>query len=833
MHKLIEKLLLFPKLIIAFFLLTSLASVLVIFNYLEVNTSTDSLINKNLKFKQDQRNLKKDFKILENNILIKISGDKSELKKTAQLIIDDLKKREELRFHYSPSMDEVFKENFFVFLNQNQKKKLISELYSNQPFITEMSSKPRFKGFNNLLSLMLKKESLAEEDILNLKRILENLKTSTLEDKFVDWSNIINKEENNLFLIIGLKKEKLNNLGFSKFYDNLHSLSKKYTNVSINYTGGLVIDYEEISSVANGASHAGLLSLFFVTIILWFAFKNIRVIFFLVLSIVVGLIITLGLTTIIVGQLNLISVAFAVLFIGLSVDYGIQIYSRILENKNSSENKTNISEDVKKISNTLFIASIPSMVGFISFVPTNYVGLSELGIISFIGLIVGLITNIFFFTSLIIYSKTSFRSENKEKENFYNKYFNLLNKRKKIFFISLFFILIFTIINFDRINFDSDALNLKDDNLESVILAKQLIEKNPTSDYIISVVLDKEDFNNQEKFEKLLNKKSIKSIFSYKDLIGSYENDELDYFKFLISSQMSDSFYSSFDELKRFQNLLKKISKLNDQNLSRESNFLLKLIEEKKFTEEDFKQLQNKYFSEFDKLTAILKSLGEKNDTLIENLPFFYKERYLSKSGKYRIEIFPAHDVSKKENLSKFVKDVQTIFPNATGMPVVQFYAGNVVINSFIFAMVISLVFLSAFIFLIFKKIKFVVITLLCLFIGGGLTVFTMIIFKINFNFANMISLPLLFSLGVSYPVYFLRRFIELKKIDLVVKSKTPSAIFLSAMTTICSFSTLAVSSHQGTSSMGILLFISLFMTIFSSMLFLPLIISSLKISTK
>ena len=64
---------------------------------------------------------------------------------------------------------------------------------------------------------------------------------------------------------------------------------------------------------------------FFVTIILWFAFKNIRV-FFLVLSIVVGLIITLGLTTIIVGQLNLISVAFAVLFIGLSVDYGFKLF---------------------------------------------------------------------------------------------------------------------------------------------------------------------------------------------------------------------------------------------------------------------------------------------------------------------------------------------------------------------------------------------------------------------------------------------------------------------------------------------------------------------------
>ena len=92
-------------------------------------------------------------------------------------------------------------------------------------------------------------------------------------------------------------------------------------------------------------------------------------------------------------------------------------------------------------------------------------------------------------------------------------------------------------------------------------------------------------------------------------------------------------------------------------------------------------------------MTLILKKLGQKNDNLIQNLPFFYKERYLSKNGNYRIEVFPSKDVSKKENLSNFVKDVQSIYPNATGMPVVQYYAGNVVINSFIFAMIISLFF--------------------------------------------------------------------------------------------------------------------------------------------
>ena len=831
MKKFFDITLSFPKTIIALFLSISLISMYLIFNYLQVDTSTDSLINKNLKFKIDQENLKKDFKILENNILIKISGNKSEVNKAAKLILEDLKSRNELMFYYSPSMDEVFKKNFFVFLNENQKKELVNKLYENQPFISEISSKPRLQGFNNLLSLILKKEQLTENDVSNLRVIFKNLKVSTLNNEFLDWSNVLNKDDNDIFIIIGLKKEKITNFSFSIFYNFLNDLSEKYPNVSIDYTGGLVIDHEEISSVANGASNAGILSLIFVSIILWIAFRNIKAIFYLTISILIGLIITLGLTTVLVGQLNLISVAFAVLFIGLSVDYGIQIYSRILEDREKSDKK--ISKNIQKISNTLLIASIPSMVGFISFIPTNYTGLSELGVISFIGLIVGLLTNLFFFSSLLIVFKHNFQINSVNGKTVYSKLLTFVDKRKYLIYFPLVFIFIFNSIYYNKINFDSDALNLKDDNLQSVVLAKQLIEKNPTSDYIISVVLDKKDFDKIDNYEKLLKTKTVKSIFSYKDLVDSYNDDELDYFKFLISSQLDVTFFSEPQELKRFKNLLKKVSKIDDQNLSENSRLILEFFEKNIISENDYKQIQKKYFIKFDELTKVLRNLGETDDDFIQNLPFFYKERYLSNSGKYRIEVFPLKNLSEKENLSKFVEDVQEIFPGATGMPVVQLLAGNVVINSFIFAMIISLLFLTFFIFFIFKRIKFVLVTISCLFIGGLLTIFFMIVLRIDFNFANMISLPLLFSLGVSYPVYFLRRYIELNSVQSVVNSKTPSAIFLSAMTTISSFSTLAVSSHQGTSSMGILLFISLSMTIISSMFFLPLIISTLKISSK
>ena len=188
--------------------------------------------------------------------------------------------------------------------------------------------------------------------------------------------------------------------------------------------------------------------------------------------------------------------------------------------------------------------------------------------------------------------------------------FIFVDKKKYLIFLILIFIFIFNLIYYNKINFDSDALNLKDDNLKSVVLAKQLIEKNPTSDYIISVVLDKKDFDKIDNYEKLLKTKTVKSIFSYKDLVDSYNDDELDYFKFLISSQLDVTFFSELQELKKFKNLLKKVSKIDDQNLSENSRLILEFFEKNIISENDYKQIQKKYFIKFDELTKVLKKSG-------------------------------------------------------------------------------------------------------------------------------------------------------------------------------------------------------------------------------
>ena len=178
------------------------------------------------------------------------------------------------------------------------------------------------------------------------------------------------------------------------------------------------------------------------------------------------------------------------------------------------------------------------MVGFLSFVPTNYIGLSELGIISFIGLIVGLFSNLLLLPSLlIIFFKKTKPKNNIKQTGIFEKIILFLINKKVLVYSFLFFIFFFNLIFIERISFDYDAMNLKDQKLASVKLAKELIKKNPSSDYVISVIQDRDEMKNSKKLDVLQEKESVDSYFSFFDINSEFKNDDLDYLKFLIDSE--------------------------------------------------------------------------------------------------------------------------------------------------------------------------------------------------------------------------------------------------------------------------------------------------------
>ena len=829
MNKFINTILHYPKLVVLLFLSLACFSFFFTLHNLNIDTSTDSLINKNLDFKINQKRLKDEFKFLSNNILIRVShSNQLVLNESTKKLIENLKIRKDLSFVYSPNVDPLFKENFFNFLNHKEKKKIVQKLYEYQPFLSEINSNPRMEGFNNLLSISLQAED--KEPLDNFYLILNSFLESLKNNNKVDWSNIFERDSNSNFIIVGYKEELLKE--FSDFYAFLNN-EKQTSSINIEFTGGLIIDYEEIGSVSTGNIIAGILSILIVSILLWIAFKDLKIILILVSSILIGLSITMGIVSLTIGKLNLISVAFAVLFIGLTVDYGIQIVLRILERKEVE--KVNIFPGLNSISNTLLIASIPTMVGFLSFIPTNYIGLSELGIISFIGLIIGLFSNLLLLPSLLIIflKKTRLKNNINQKSLLEKIIFFLINKKASVYSF-LFFIFFFNFVFIERISFDYDAMNLKDQKLASVKLAKELIKKNPSSDYVISVIQDKDEMKNSKKLDVLQEKESVDSYFSFFDINSEFKNDDLDYLKFLIDSQKSPKFYASKDQIEIFKKNLTTLSKVGSEKVSNLSNNILQQLESMTLDDEKIKKIQFNFFSGFDSLIQKIQNFGLVNENLHQNIPHFYLKRYVSSNQNYRIEIFPSKDVSIKKNLDEFVNDVESIFPNATGMPIVQQKAGLIVIQSFNIALTISIIFLIIFIYVIFKRFLYVLISLISLLIAFMFSVFIMILFNINLNFANMIALPLLYSLGISFTIYFIKRFIQYEgKIDSVISSNTPKAIMFSAATTMGSFSTLAISSHSGTSSMGILLFICLLMTVLSAVFILPVLLSSFKFLIK
>ena len=829
MTRILNSLLKNPYKVVISFLFITILSIFSTFQNLSINTSTDSLIDDQLTFKKNQKKLKTHFPILDNNILIRIKGDNS--KKIENLFIeikDKLDERVEFDFYYSPNFDNFFKSNFFSLLPENQKIDFINQLYQFQPFISELNNNTKFKGFNNFLELVLKSQNT--DAFKNFDIIFNNFLVAFNTNSKVEWKNILKKDFDEIFILLSVNRDYLQTNGFSSTYDFLQSLRENYNSKSMNvqFTGGLIIDYEEVKSVSNGAALSGLLSIFLVSIILLASLKKIKIIFCLILSILVGLFITTGITSLTVGSLNLISVAFAVLFIGLSVDFGIQVFLRILENQGENSQLKTFKNELSLVSRTITIASIPSIVGFLSFVPTKYTGLSELGIISAIGLFVGLLVNILFLPA--IYSLIK-KSENITIEYKKNKLWKNLLKfilSKKYYLLSILAIIsIFDLSFIKSISFDFDAMKVKDQKLQSVILAKELIEKNPTSDYIISIVEDKEI--NSAELKNLINNPNIQEIRSLNSLFEEYESENLDYLKFLISTGVSKEFYSSPDEFERFKGLLIKIKNLKIDNLSNICEELLNQLSKIDFTQKEIRVIEDLFFSKLDDLNDIILAIGTKKTKNYNEIPDYYKKRFESLDGFYRYEVIPAKDVNKIENLEQFVDSVQKYYPDATGMPVVQLEAGKIVINSFIYAFIFSFIITFLYLLIIFKNIYKVSLCILSLLIAFILLIFLMIIFKINLNFANMISLPLLFSLGISYPIYFISRLSEKGSVSKVFDSNTPLAIFTSSLTTICSFGTLFFSSHQGTSSMGLLLFISLLTTLISSLIFLPIISSFMK----
>jgi predicted RND superfamily exporter protein len=245
------------------------------------------------------------------------------------------------------------------------------------------------------------------------------------------------------------------------------------------------------------------------------------------------------------------------------------------------------------------------------------------------------------------------------------------------------------------------------------------------------------------------------------------------------------------------------------------------------------KELDERLLGNLSKSLGKLQQLFMATHVTLDDLPQDIRNRYIASDGRARVQIFPKEDLSDNEAMSRFVRSVQAIAPNATDTPVEIVEAGKTVVKACIEATVITLVASFFLLVCVLASFRDAMLVLLPLILAVILTIASSEILSVPLNLANIIALPLLLGLGMAFGIYFVLRARSGLLINTLFTSSTPRAVLFSALTTMASFGTLAFSSHLGTASIGVLLTLSLFFALLCTLVVLPAILAELEARTE
>jgi predicted RND superfamily exporter protein len=226
---------------------------------------------------------------------------------------------------------------------------------------------------------------------------------------------------------------------------------------------------------------------------------------------------------------------------------------------------------------------------------------------------------------------------------------------------------------------------------------------------------------------------------------------------------------------------------------------------------------------------GVMKALAELEQRLsprpigAATIPDDLKRDWIAEDGRARIEVYPKGDPKQQGVLVKFAESVQALAPDATGTAVSIQESSKTIRRAFAEAAIYSGIMIFLLLLLIMKNLKHTAYVLAPLVLAFLLTLGTAAAVDIPINFANIIALPLLLGLGVSYSIYFVVYWKQ--GYNKPLQSSMARAVLASAATAFVAFGSLSLSNHAGTASMGLLLALSLFYVLFTTFLFTPALV--------
>jgi hopanoid biosynthesis associated RND transporter like protein HpnN len=814
-----------------------------------VNTDVQGLISQNLPWHQRQIQMAEAFP--QNGIAVVVKAPTAENAELAtNQLAQALAKNPKLFPRVGqPDSGEFFERNGLLFQSPDEVQKSAGGLAQAQPLISTLASDPSLRGVMRSLSLVA---GGVEEGKLKLDQMAYplSLANRTLSDVLAgkpatfSWQELLQghavpAQQLRHFIEVeptlnftelqpGHQAEE----GIRQAAADLNLQSK--LGATIEMTGEVPLNDDQFSVIRASAVQDTLTALIGVLIILWLALRSWKIMAAVFFSLLVGLATTAALGLAMVGSFNLISIAFFVLFVGLGVDFGIQFSVRYRTERHLNDDlHAALLCAARKAGDPLALAAAATAVGFFAFLPTTYRGLSELGLIAGVGMLVAFLCSI-----TLVPAMLSVLNPEGEPRSVGFKALAPLDDFLQRHRISVIAGTILVVLAgaplLLHLPFDFNPINLQSPNAPSVVAYRELQHDPETSGNdaeILTPSLEQADAT----AKRLAALPEVAQTLTLNNYIPADQEPKIAALQ-AASQKLGPAVNGPKQPAPSDQEVVTAIQTT--------AAYLLKVTGDAKgagadATRETSGLLNRLAGADADARAraeaAIVPPLVYNLDLLryslapqpvtIQTLPPNLVRDWVLPDGRARVEVLPKGDANDTNVLRSFATAMLRAEPNATGPGISYYESGKTVTAAFIEAGLLALGAIFVLLFIALRRLSDVLLTLIPLLLAGAVTLEISVLDGLALNFANIIALPLLLGVGVAFKIYYIMAW-RAGKTGLLQSTLTRAVVF-SAMTTAVAFGSMWASSYPGMSSMGKMMALALLCTMAAAVLFQPVLMGT------
>jgi hypothetical protein len=813
----------------------------------KINTDIEALISEDLPWHQRQVALSKAFPQKGVIAVVKASSPEDAEQATNSLTQTLLRQSDLFPLVEQPDSGDFFERHGLLFESLAEVRKSADGLMRGQPLIATLASDPSLRGAAKTLSFAAAGVKAGEIKLDQLAWPL-SLTDRTLSDVLsgrpstFSWQALLQGRpfsDKQLRHFVEVQPT----LDFSTLQPGHKAeeairraaadlrLQDKF-GASVDLTGQVPLNDEQFSVIRYSAVRDTSTAVLGVLIILWLALRSWKIIVPVFFSLIVGLAATAAIGLAVVSAFNLISIAFFVLFVGLGVDFGIQFSVRYRAERHEH---ANLYEALRwaacKAGDPLSLAAAATAAGFFSFLPTNYRGLSELGLIAGCGMLIAFVCSITLSPAMLALLKppsepapVGFRRLAPLDD--------FLQRHRFAVIAGTFFVVLAAAPLLSLLTFDFNPINLQNPDSPAVVTYREL-QRDPETSGNDAEVLASSLADADQKAKHLATLPEVSQALTLNSLIPADQEQKIAALRRAsqrlapalnpprrqpapndqenvaaiqaaaedLSTAAGNSIGAAADSARHVSDLLRRLAGANaDMRARAEAAIVPPLV--------------------FD-LDLLRKSLAPQTVTL-DTLPPTLLRDWLTPDGTARVKAVPKGDPNDTNVLRDFAAAVLRAEPLATGGAISLYESARTVTKAFVQAGIFAIVAITILLFVALRRVTDVLLTLVPLLLAGVVTLEISVLDGLSLNFANIIALPLLLGVGVAFKIYYTMAW-RAGKTGLLQSTLTRAVVF-SGLTTGTAFGSMWASRYPGMSSMGKLMALALLCTMAFAVLFQPVL---------